>query len=204
MGATRASCIAHGIPLLLLLLAASVSHAQTTGRAAEERVVLPGHTLAAAAQAPRVAPSQTVGGEIEVTIALRRSDEAGFARHLVALYDPSSTEFRRFLSPIEVSDRFGPSADDYAAVRDYLTQAGLTIVADSPNRMTISARGSRDAVQQTFAVTINDHVTGAHVYHAAENEPSLPASVAMRVQAISGLTAMAPPRRLGEAIKQAI
>ena len=55
-----------------------------------------------------------------LTVILKRSDQAGFDRYLHDVYDSHSPLFRRFLTPGQLSDRFGPSRRTYDAVLRYL------------------------------------------------------------------------------------
>lgn len=163
-------------------------------------VTLGGHVLpdlAAAAPAKSAASAST---PLTLTIVLRRSDEAGFERYLADVYDPASPSFRRFLRPTEVSDRFGPSAADYAAVKSYFAGMGFSIAEESANRVTLTVAGTRDAAKRALAIDIGDYTrTGAdgtvYGFFANANDPSLPAAIAPKVHSIAGLSNLAKPQR---------
>src|SRR5262245_38992521 len=77
----------------------------------EPRVALTGHLVdpKAMAEATHFERSSKVAEaqSLTLTIVLRRTDEAGFARFLDEIYDRQSPNFRRFATPEAVTDRFG-------------------------------------------------------------------------------------------------
>ena len=160
-------------------------------------IPLQGHQLDALARAERIAP-KSGGASMTLTIVLRRSDDAGFGRFVADVYDPSSASFRKFATPRDVSDRFGPSADDYAVVRSYFTGAGFSVVEESGNRLTLTVRAPRDRVESTLAVRIGDFRLDGREFFANEGDPALPADIAARVQAIAGLSNLAGAEPLRE------
>lgn len=183
------------------------------GRAAAAdigKLSLDGHVLPALADATKVTlAAKRDGAEAEpltLTIVPKRSDQAGFERYLDEVYDPNSAQFRRFLSPGEVSDRFGPSAADYAAIAAYVAQHGFRIVEESANRMTLTIAASRAIVESTFDVTIKDYVatspgaSSGRGFHANDRDPSLPRALAGQVQSVVGLSNFAQPAPVSESV----
>jgi hypothetical protein len=94
-------------------------------------VRLPGHTMAGLGKAT-LASGSRYNQPLTLTLILRRSDSAGFERYLNDIYNPHSIRFRRFLSPRQVSDRFGPSPETYDALSAYLKEKGFEITALRP------------------------------------------------------------------------
>lgn len=120
-------------------------------------VTLPGHVLPALSQAKSLEVARKVvdadaGTPLSLTIVLRRSDEAGFQRYLHDVYDPTSPIFRKFLSPVEVSERLGPTSGDCQTVGEYFEQRGFALGESSANRMTLTINGMRDAAESALAV----------------------------------------------------
>lgn len=176
-----------------LLAVSSMSHA-----VADDRVELAGHVLAGLP-----APAKNAGDAstpLALTIVLARSDEAGFEAWLADVYDPASPQFRQFLAPVDVSDRFGPSASDYAAVKRYFGDAGFAIAEESPNRLTLTLTGTRDAAKRALAVDIADFERGARAFYANTNAPVLPPGIATKVRAVAGLSNLGTPQRKSIAI----
>jgi hypothetical protein len=156
-------------------------------------VRLPGHVLDALAKAVPDAKAHS-DSRMSLTIVLRRDDQAGFDRYVRDLYDPSSGNFRHFLSQTQIADRFGPTRRDYAQVSAYLHDHGFKIVQRSKNRMTIAMRGTRAQTEKTFSAGISDFKMGETRFFANQNDPALPTPVAGHVQAVIGLNSLARPQ----------
>src|SRR5512135_1722320 len=89
---------------------------------ASGRPRIAGHVLSALQRAkPIQIAIDAVNAEqpLSLTIVLNRDDPAGFDRFLADVYDPLSPRFHQFLSPKEISDRFGPSKADFDVVAGY-------------------------------------------------------------------------------------
>ena len=138
---------AHAMLVALVIgLMPAGGWSSTTKRAgatdAPRAVPLPGHDLAALADATPL-PAGTDSAPLALTFVLKRDDQAGFDRYLRDVYDPRSSAYRRFLTPREIADRFGPSPDAYDRVRRYLRTNGFELAEGSPNRLTLTVRGTR-------------------------------------------------------------
>lgn len=192
---------ASAAALLAFVFAISGSAwARTPG--AEPRVALSGHLLQpeVLGQSERMPITEKAAAQaaLSLTVVLRRTDPVGFGRFLAERYDQGSPNFRRFLSPTEVSDRFGPHPDAWRAVTDYFAGEGFTLVEGSANRMTLVVSASKEVAERTFDVKLTDYRLGNKAYRANDREPSLPASIAEHVEAIVGLSDLARPERAGK------
>ena len=149
---------------LLFLLMSLASVAEVTRRSdtaliqSPDRVALTGHVLPALAQATaHVAKAATLHGDepLTLTIVLNRSDPDGFAAYLADVYDSASPNFRNFLTPTQVSDRFGPHRPDYEVVKNYFLAHGFRIGEASANRLTVTIRGRRSNVARALATDVD-------------------------------------------------
>ncbi len=205
--------MAHRLRLLALLSAfclAAPATASVSRDSSETKVRIPGHVVPALARAARMSPSvrgrdaAAVASEpLTLTVVLRRDDDDGFARFLADLYDPTSPHFRNFLTPRQISDRFGPSEATYQAVRHYLEQHGFVLTEGSQNRLTLTLRGTRAEAERAFAVTIGDYRLGERSFHANNADPALPPAIAAKVDAIAGLSDLGVPRREPQSVELA-
>lgn len=170
---------------------------------------LSGHVLPALAHATRQPQSWTkwlTGSDatdaqsITLTIVLNRDDEAGFQQYLRDVYDPASPIFRKFLTPAQIAERFGPTQSAYDDTLAWLKLQGFELAEGSANRMTLTVRGARAAAEHAFDVRIDDYRDGERSFHANDDEPSLPADVATHVLAIQGLSDLAQPHPTIEAL----
>src|SRR5512140_1172556 len=133
------SRVAH----LFAIVAFVVSAVNAASSSADGPMVsLTGHTLPVVARAtPLNANMQKAAAPLTLTITLRRSDEPGFARYLQDVYDPKSTQYRAFLSPVEVSNRFGPTEQEFSEVLGYFRDRGFTVLDTPANRLTLTVSG---------------------------------------------------------------
>src|SRR5262249_22881835 len=120
---------------------------------------------------------------ITVTLALRNRDQL---EELIAQQqNPSSPQYHRWLTPEEFSDRFGPTADDRAAIERWLTSSGLSVESVGGPGHEVVAAADGETVEKTFAVKIATSSDGATF--ANLNDPEVPASVAPLIGSIRGL-----------------
>ncbi len=159
-------------------------------------VRLPGHVLPALATAtPMAAPTQREQNQLmTLTLTLKRDDQDGFDRYLKDVYDPQSKQYRHFLSPARVADRFGPSRQSYHSVLQDLRKRGFESVRVSRNRLTLTVRGKRGSVERAFAIHIGDYQYGGRSFYANDSDPALTAATFAHVQAIAGLSNLAAPK----------
>ncbi len=110
---------------------------------------------------------------------------------------------RRFLTPRQAADRFGPSRRRYDLVLGWLRAQGLDLVEESANRLTLTVRGTRAEVERAFDVTIGEYRIGDTTFRANDRNPRLPRAIAPAVQAIVGLTDLQQPASRVQAIVKA-
>jgi subtilase family serine protease len=170
------------IATVLAALLALTTQAQTTARQA-----LRGHrALPAAARAQavdRLAPTQ----QLQFNIGLPLRNQAELTQFLQELSDPASPNYRKFLTPEQFTERFGPTAADYQAVLAYVRANGFTVTATHPNRVLVSVSAPVAAVEKAFHVTMRHykHPTEARNFFAPDAEPTL--DLAVPIQDIGGL-----------------
>jgi kumamolisin len=166
-----------------------------------DRVALPGHLVPMLGSATRV-EAESADSTQTLTIVLQRTDQAGFDAYLGRLQDPAAADFRKYLAPQEVADRFGPSVDDYAAVKTYFATQNLRIIEESANRLTLVVSGERDRLAAALGTEIREYEIVGRTFSANVGDPRLPADIARRVQAIAGLSTLATPRPMFRAINR--
>jgi len=143
-----------------------------------ELKVLPGHV-------PAVIPSLTPKGRVAATNQLRLAigvpmrDRAGLDQFVAQVSDPASPNFRHFLSREELTARFGPTVEDYEAVKKFAVSNGLTITVAHNNRLLLDVAGPAAAVEKAFQVTLRTyaHPTEARDFFAPDSEPKVDAAL---------------------------
>ena len=79
-------------------------------------------------------------------------------------------------------------------MRSWLEAQGL-VVSDVPgNRLTLVATGTTASVEKALSVQIGRYAIGTSTFTANDRDPSLPADIAARVEAVAGLVSLASPR----------
>src|SRR5581483_1754519 len=100
-----------------------------------------------------------------------------------ALVDPTSSSYRKFLTPQEYATRFAIPATERSGVTDWLRSGGLRIdrVSGTGDRMSVS--GTVDAVQRLLSVHLSRYQADGRTFLANDIAPLVPAGV----QAVIGL-----------------
>jgi subtilase family serine protease len=134
---------------------------------------------------------------MQITVALAPRDPAALRSYAVAVGDPSSSEFRRFLTPGQFRDRFAPSRSTLIRVEAELRRHGLRPGGVTTNGLAIHVAASTAAIERAFAVSLVQ-VRLPNGRDAIYNSPApaLDASVAPAIQAVIGLSSIAQMQRL--------
>ena len=123
------------------------------------------------------------------TIVLARAPESqrAFEQFLDRQQQPGSADYHRWLTPVEVGERFGVPASDIAAVADWLASANLHVESISNGRTLITFSGSAAAVGEAFGARLHRYSVNGEERISVESEPSIPAALAPVIRAVSGL-----------------
>jgi len=160
------------ISLLLLTVAALVCAATTNSQG---QTVLTHHVR----EAVRTGQAQALGRlpanqvmQLDVVLPLR--DPAGLKVFLADVYDPASFSYRRFLTPGEFTERFGPSPADYEALVSYLKENGFEVVGGSRDGMEVQIKGSVSSIEKAFHVAMlsYQHPIEGRSFYGPDREPS--------------------------------
>jgi autotransporter-associated beta strand protein len=162
---------------------------------AADRQALPGHV-------PKAVQSRQALRRLETTNVLRLSiglplrNQGALTNLLQELYDPASSNYRRFLSADEFARRFGPAEQDYQAVMEFAKTNGFKVVGAHPNRMLLDVAGAVPDIERAFHLNLRvyRHPTEARDFYAPDVEPQL--DLAAPVLHVSGLdNFLVPPPR---------
>ncbi len=104
------------------------------------------------------------------------------------LQDPDSPNYRKWLTPDEFADRFGPAPAQMQAVVNWLTGQGLQVTVVDPNSRTVSFSATYSQIKAVLQTRIT---TDGHDY-ANVSDPQVPAELAPAIVSIEGLTSQAP------------
>lgn len=137
-------------------------------------------------------PSQTM----RVVVGLKLRDEVGLNKVLADIYNPTSPNYRKYLTPDDFAARFSPTVQDVDFVVAHLQSRGLKIISVSPNRTLIETEGTVTQLERVFSVTINQYTITlpngtTKQYLSNDRDPALPARLSQIVESIMGLDTFA-------------
>jgi subtilase family serine protease len=110
---------------------------------------------------------------LDVVLPLR--DQAGLDQLLREISDPSSPSYRRFLSPAEFTERFGPSQEQYDALTRYAASRGFQIAGGSRDGMDLQIEGPVSVIETAFHVQMGvyQHPTEDRTFYSPDREPTV-------------------------------
>jgi subtilase family serine protease len=159
--------------------------------------ITPGHAFGqtkAVELSPLVAQSTLLSAVernqlISVILALPLSDPQGAAEFVRHVSQPGDPLFHQYLTPEQFATRYGANSADYAALKEWATSNGLSVVHESPARTCLTVRGSTAQIQTLFKTQLNNYrsADGKEFYSAAFR-PTVPDEIASRVSGVIGLT----------------
>jgi hypothetical protein len=140
----RAATAAIAAVVLVPLAAGPALAAPSVSAGATRRPVeaAGGLTVPGPRPAPLPAGSRVIGAApaekpLELTVTVAPRDPAGLARFVAAVSDPTSPEYRHYLSPAQFAARFAPTAASLRALRARLARLGLRPGPVSPGGLSI-------------------------------------------------------------------
>lgn len=125
---------------------------------------------------PKTCPQENL--LINITVGFKMKDQSGFDTLLKSLYDPSSPNYKHFLTNQEITDRYGPTQEGYDAVISYMESYGFTTTMKFPNRLIADFQGTRSQAEQTFHISIDDYKQGDRIFYANDTDPGVPSNIA--------------------------
>jgi kumamolisin len=110
--------------------------------------------------------------QLDVVLPLR--DPAGLKAFLADVYDPSSFNYRHFLTVPEFTERFGPSQANYDALVGFVKASGFEVVGGSRDGMEVQIKGPVSVVEKAFHVNMLNyqHPTEGRTFYGPDREPT--------------------------------
>src|SRR6202041_2615585 len=135
-------------------------------------------------QAARVGP-MSKSQHMRLAIILPLRNQGQLTNLLKRLYDPSSTDYRHFLTVAQFTQEFGPTKQDYQAVVKFARSKGFSVTHTPANRLLVHMDGTVSQINKAFhvAMTTYHHPTENRTFYSPDREPSLDLSVRGRTLA---------------------
>jgi subtilase family serine protease len=131
---------------------------------------------------------------LRLAIGLPLRNQDTLTNLLQELYDPASPNFRRYLTPEQFAEQFGPTDQDYRSVINYAASNRLEIVGTYGNRAVLEVAGEVSDIERAFQVALGayQHPTEGRQFFAPGVQPSVDA--ALPILYVSGLDNYFLPR----------
>jgi len=131
---------------------------------------------------------------LDIVLPLR--NQAALDTFLGDLYDPTSANYRHFLTVTEFTARFGPSQKDYDDVLAFARLNGFQVTGGSRDGMDVQVRGPVSAVERAFHVHMRSfrHPSENRTFFGPDSEPVT--DLPFNLWHISGLDNYSIPRPL--------
>jgi len=173
----------------LLLILGSIIGVQVAASAAGPPPYVPlAHSVMPSVAHDRLLGHHNPNAPLTFELVLHPNDQAGIDQLIAALYNPQSEQYQQWLPTGEFARRFAPTADQLAAVEDFLTKAGLDVVAGAPGPFLLRAKGSSARVEAAFHTHINNYRAGdGRRYFANATDPMIPANLSGIIDGVVGL-----------------
>ena len=70
------------------------------------------------------------------------------------IYDPRSTNYHHYSTPLQFMEMFGPTKSDYEALTRFVSTNGLTVVRTHPDYTLLNVQASVSDIEKVFHVTM--------------------------------------------------
>lgn len=137
---------------------------------------------------------------VPVTVSIAPGDPVGLQSYADSVSNPKSRNYRNFLTPEQVGERFGLPLSTLNSVASYLTSNGFKINLIAKNRLSILTSATLGNAEKAFGTTINryqalsPYEAGNTSYYSYSTALSLPSSIAPAVIDVSGLENFTKPQ----------
>ncbi|MGA2724932.1 MAG: protease pro-enzyme activation domain-containing protein [Bryobacteraceae bacterium] len=152
-------------------------------------VALPGHIH------PKAQPRYDQG-VVEATLQLpsitihikpSTGQQQSLSRLLSDQQNPSSPQYRKWLTPEQYGDQFGASSNDMGKIEAWLQSQGFAVQLTARSRTWITFSGTAQQVQNGLHAEIHRYNVNGEIHYANATNPAIPAAFASMVNSIRGL-----------------
>jgi len=124
---------------------------------------------------------------IQFDIVMQLRDRAGLQSFIRQQYDPTSPFYHLFLTPQEVTERYGPAQEDWDSLLAFAKSNGFQIVGGTRDGRDLQLIGSVANIEKAFHVVMNTYQDSKdnRTFFALDREPTV--DLAFQLWHISGL-----------------
>jgi len=138
---------------------------------------------------------------LHLAVSMPYADESAMQEFVDSVSDPSSPNYRHFLTPEQVGQRFGLPQSQIRKVVSFLQSQGMKVTLVGKNRLTVLADATVGQAQKAFNTSIEQFVStkledAADPYRFAfTSTPTVPAELGGIVTAVSGMEDFTRPKK---------
>lgn len=150
---------------------------------------------------PRLARAEFDQGEADAAtqlthmrLVLQRTSQqqAALDQYLAQLQQKSSPNYRKWMTPQQFGQIYGPADSDIAALAGWLQSHGFTVEPLSPGRTNIAFSGSVSQVEEAFHTSIHSFQTDDTQFYSNTIDPRIPAALSGVVKGVAHLNTIRP------------
>ncbi len=169
-----------GVLLVLVLAASAVSVA------AQARTKLPG-SVPVWANAKNYVAAANPSEDIGFRVYLGWNDPSAVQALAQAVSDPTSANYKNFLTPAQFRQQFAPSQAQVGAVQSWLRSQGFTVETTPQNNHYVSAEGTVAQAAAAFGTSFGMYSISGLTLRSPSSDVSIPDSLAGIVSGVIGL-----------------
>ena len=108
-------------------------------------------------------------------IVLPLRDRTGLQNFVQEVQDPASPSYHQFLTPQEVTARFGPSQEDWDSLVAFAKASGFEIISGTRDERDLRLTGTVANIEKAFHVTMGNYrdLTEDRTFFAVDREPTV-------------------------------
>jgi subtilase family serine protease len=127
------------------------------------------------------------GTVITVTAWLKLHNETQLDTLVKGQYKKGSSGYHKWITQEQFNSSFGPTSQEVDAVKNFLSDQALTVLAVAENNMYVKVQGTVGAIQKAFHVQINSYSFKGKNYRSNKTDPSAHGPAGKYIAAITGM-----------------
>jgi subtilase family serine protease len=151
------------------------------------RYTIPNSKLGFVATAKDIGP-EVASKQVTIYVWLRLHNGDSLRELVEQQYDPSSANYKSWLTPDQFNSSFAPTAEDVAAVKEFLAAHNLSVLSVGERNMYVKAQGSIADAQSAFSVQIHKFNALGRTYRANTTDPVMEGPAGALVSRVGGLS----------------
>ncbi|HET8823536.1 MAG TPA: protease pro-enzyme activation domain-containing protein, partial [Terriglobales bacterium] len=156
-------------------------------RPASERISHSTHPLATPRYDVGGIDPQTWFSRMVLVLGPTEDKERELRAYLGSQQDKNSPNYRRWMTPAEFGDRFGPSPNQVGQVISWLRSQGFQVGAVARSRRWIEFSGTSRQVEATFQTRMRQYQVGRQLHIANATDISLPTTLTPVIRGVLSL-----------------